>query len=50
MGTGDFNGDGKSDILLQNTDGQTGIWEMNGFNITGSGNPQNPGIGWHVLP
>jgi hypothetical protein len=32
-GTGDFNGDGKSDILLQNTDGQVSIWEMNGTNI-----------------
>ena len=30
VGTGDFNGDGKSDILFQNTDGQIAIWEMNG--------------------
>jgi serralysin len=26
VGTGDFDGDGKSDILWQNTDGQAAIW------------------------
>ncbi len=31
IGTGDFNGDGFSDILWQNTStGQASIWEMNG--------------------
>ena len=31
IGTGDFNDDGLSDILLQNTSsGQVSIWEMNG--------------------
>ncbi len=35
IGTGDFNGDGFSDILLQNTSGQVSIWEMNGNTITG---------------
>jgi hypothetical protein len=29
-GTGDFNGDGKSDILWHNTNGDTSIWLMNG--------------------
>ena len=28
-GAGDFNGDGDSDILWQNTNGQVSIWEMN---------------------
>ena len=28
--TGDFNGDGKSDILWRNTNGDTSIWFMNG--------------------
>ena len=32
IGTGDFNGDGHSDILWQNTNGQAAIWEMNGTN------------------
>ena len=33
IGTGDFNDDGHSDILWQNTDGQAAIWEMNGTNV-----------------
>ena len=33
IGTGDFNDDGYSDILLQNTSGQAAIWEMNGTNV-----------------
>ena len=37
VGTGDFNGDGKSDILLQNTDGQAAIWEMNGTDTIAGG-------------
>jgi len=28
--TGDFNGDGMSDILWRNTDGDVAIWLMNG--------------------
>ena len=32
--TGDFNGDGKSDILWRNTTtGETAIWFMNGLQI-----------------
>ena len=31
-GTGDFNGDGKSDILWQSSDGTPAIWLMNGTN------------------
>ena len=34
VGTGDFNGDGHSDILLQNTNGNVAIWEMNGGPIS----------------
>ncbi len=31
VGTGDFNGDGNSDILWQNTNtGQASVWEMDG--------------------
>jgi hypothetical protein len=47
-GTGDFNGDGKSDILWENTTtGQVAIWEMNGLQI------QSAAVvatvpGWHV--
>ena len=54
VGTGDYNGDGKSDILLQ--DGATGdcfVWEMNGLQLlsdTSSGyvgwRPPTPD--WHA--
>jgi hypothetical protein len=37
VATGDFNGDGDSDILLQSADGQVAIWEMNGTNVIGGG-------------
>jgi len=35
IGVGDFNNDGKSDILWQNTNGQAAIWEMDGTNLIG---------------
>jgi hypothetical protein len=39
-----------SDILLQNTSGQTMIWEMAGGTVVGGGlvNP-NPGSSWHAI-
>jgi hypothetical protein len=33
-GTGDFNGDGKADILLRNTNGEIAEWQMNGATVT----------------
>jgi hypothetical protein len=39
--TGDYNGDGRSDILWRDTSGNTAIWFMNGLQIgstTGLGN------------
>ena len=47
----DFNGDGFSDILFQNTSsGQATIWEMNGFNLIGGGAVSpNPGSSWHAI-
>jgi hypothetical protein len=33
VGTGDFNGDGKSDILWRDTGGNVVIWEMNGTSV-----------------
>jgi hypothetical protein len=45
IGTGDFNGDGHSDILFQNaTSGQVSIWEMNGNTLIGGG-PVSPNPG-----
>jgi hypothetical protein len=34
-GSGDFNGDGKSDILWQHEGGQAAVWMMNGFELAG---------------
>jgi hypothetical protein len=41
-GTGDFNGDGLSDILWRDTAGDIAIWEMNGTTIL---NPSTSGVG-----
>ena len=49
IGTGDFNGDGKSDILWQNTNGAVAIWQMNGAKVIGGGLVGNPGPSWHVI-
>ena len=49
VGTGDFNGDGHSDILLQNTNGTVAIWEMNGVSATSSAVVANPGPNWHAI-
>jgi hypothetical protein len=38
--TGDFNGDGKSDILWQDTSGKVAIWFMNGTQVA-----QSAGVG-----
>ena len=49
-GTGDFNGDGKSDILWQNSDGTPAIWLMNGTNVLsgGAAGSFNPGPSWQI--
>ena len=43
--TGDLNGDGRDDILLQNH-GATAVWEMNGSSIIGGGGIGALGSGW----
>ena len=49
-GTGDFNGDGKSDIIWQGDDGTAAMWLMDGTNATfvGAVGPFNPGPTWHI--
>ena len=48
-GTGDFNDDGHTDVLLQNDNGDVAVWEMNGSGqISQSGEVANPGPNWHV--
>jgi hypothetical protein len=48
MGVGDYNGDGKSDILWQNSSGEVGIWAMNGTSVISTASLANPGPTWHV--
>jgi hypothetical protein len=48
MGTGDYNHDGRSDILWQNSNGDVVTWEMNGTSVIGSASLANPGPTWHV--
>ena len=49
--TGDFNGDGMSDILWQGSDGTPAIWLMNGSNVTSfaPAGSFNPGTDWHII-
>ena len=47
---GDFNGDSKSDIVWQHTDGSMGVWLMNGVSAISSGGLLGPGSGWSVVP
>ena len=47
-GTGDFNGDGKSDILWRDTSGNTAIWLMNGGQVSSSGGLGNVPTTWSI--
>jgi hypothetical protein len=48
-GTGDFNGDGKSDILWQGKDGTAAVWLMDGTTATSVGMVgTNPGPTWEI--
>jgi hypothetical protein len=51
VGIGDFNGDGKSDLVFQNqTSGQIAIWFMNGYLYSGGVLlPVTPLAGWNVV-
>jgi hypothetical protein len=54
IGTGDFDGDGKSDLLWRTDSGALAIWEMNGAQIKaadylklGQATVGEPGPDWH---
>ena len=50
IGTGDFNHDGRSDILWQNANGQASVWEMNGSSLIGGGPvTPSPGPAWKAI-
>jgi hypothetical protein len=48
-GTGDFYGDGHTDVLWQNDNGAVALWELNGAAIAEAGKVSiNPGPSWHI--
>ena len=49
IATGDFYGNGESDIVFQNTNGTVAIWEMNGNGVIGGGSVANPGAAWKLV-
>jgi hypothetical protein len=49
-GSGDFNGDGRNDILWQDqVSGQMVVWEMNGAQVIANQAIGNPGPQWKVV-
>ena len=46
---GDFNGDGKGDILWQHDSGQAPIWLMSGTSCRRRRRRPNAGPSWHVV-
>ncbi len=48
-GTGDFNGDGKSDILWRNDNGTVGIWDLNDQQIVHAFNLGEVTNDWHLV-
>jgi hypothetical protein len=49
LGTADFNGDRRSDILWQNSSGEAAIWEMNGTKVLATASLGNPGPNWQIM-
>jgi hypothetical protein len=47
--TSDFNGDGFSDVLFQNTDGSVATWLMNGTTPIAQPLIGDPGPSWHAI-
>jgi len=48
-GTGDFNGDGFSDILWRNADGNVFIWLMNGSQYFSGADLGNVSTSWSIV-
>jgi Beta-propeller repeat/FG-GAP-like repeat len=45
---GDFNGDGRADILWRNASGEVYEWLLNGTNLIGEGSPGSVGNDWQI--
>jgi hypothetical protein len=45
---GDFNGDGRADILWRNASGEVYVWLMNGTNLIGAGSPGSVSSDWQI--
>jgi hypothetical protein len=48
VGVGDFNGDGKADILWRHTSGTTAVWLLNGLSVIGNGSPGGTSTDWQI--
>ncbi len=48
VGTGDFNGDGMTDIAWRDSAGDTGIWLMSGANVLSAGSLGNIPTTWSI--
>src|SRR2546430_16742211 len=50
QGLGDFDGDGKSDLLWRHDSGQVYIWEMNGLGVKAEGGVVHAPVpnDWHI--
>jgi hypothetical protein len=48
---GDYNNDGKSDILWRHDSGQVYLWEMNGLQVTAEGGVSHAPVpgDWHIF-
>ena len=49
IGTGDFNNDGKSDIVLRDDTGAVAVWLLDGTHIIEAGTAGAPGGDWLVV-
>jgi FG-GAP-like repeat len=49
VGSGDFNGDGMSDIVWRDNSGNTAIWLMNGAAVASSGGVGNIPTTWSIV-
>ena len=48
LGSGDFNADGKADILWRDNEGNVAVWLMNGTSVAGGGVVANAPTNWKV--